>query len=171
MSDARGMRHELAPTWRCIPFDSLSPAELQAIHRARQRVFAVEQSCAFLDADELDEVAHHLIAWPQGSCDPIAYARLLPPGTKYAEASIGRVLTTPEVRGRGLGRELTGRALDLVAALWPRCGVRISAQSRLVPFYGSFAFVAVGPSYVEDGIDHTEMLRAAGAVAPASDSA
>jgi len=157
--------------WTCVPFDSLAPRELQAIHRARQRVFAVEQSCAFLDADEHDEFAHHLVAWAPGGAEPVAYARLLPPGAKYGEASIGRVLTTDAVRGRGLGRELMARALALVEAIWPGAGVRISAQTRLEAFYVSIGFVAFGPPYLEDGIDHTEMLRPAAATARAHSGA
>ena len=168
MSDARGVRAVAALTWRCVPFDSLAPRELQAIHRARQRVFTVEQSCAFLDADECDEVAHHLVACAPGEVEPIAYARLLPPGAKYTETSIGRVLTSADARGCGLGRELMARALARVEAMWPHAGVRISAQTHLEVFYASFGFVAVGPPYLEDGIDHTEMLRAAAAGAPPS---
>jgi ElaA protein len=53
------------------------------------------------------------------------------------------------------------RALARVEAIWPQAGVRISAQTHLEEFYASFGFVAVGPPYLEDGIDHTEMLRAA----------
>ena len=161
MNDAAASRTHLVLTWRCVPFDSLSARELQAIHRARQRVFVVEQDCAFLDADPLDERAQHLAAWATGEPDPVAYARLLPPSARYTEASIGRVLTSPALRGRGIGRELMARALTLVAAMWPRAGVRISAQTRLEPFYASLGFVAVGAPYVEDGIDHTEMLHAA----------
>ena len=147
-------------TWRCVPFDSLSPRELQAIHRVRQRVFAVEQHCAFLDADDHDASAHHLAAWQPGQTDPAAYARLLPPGARYAEASIGRVLTRNDARRHGLGRELMRRALALVDAIWPASGVRISAQSRLEAFYSSLGFVASGSRYLEDGIEHTEMIRA-----------
>jgi ElaA protein len=161
MSDARGQRVDPALTWRCVPFDSLAPGELQAIHRARQRVFVVEQGCAFLDADEDDEAAQHLAAWAAGKREPLAYARLLPPGARYEEASIGRVLTSASVRRCGLGRELMLRALALVAAMWPRAAVRISAQTRLESFYAALGFVAVGAPYLEDGIEHTEMRRAA----------
>ena len=163
MSDALGVRANAALRWRCVPFDSLAPRELQAIHRARQRVFTVEQGCAFLDADDCDEVAHHLVACAPGEVEPIAYARLLPPGAKYVEASIGRVLTSAGARRRGLGRELMAQALARVEAIWPHAGVRISAQTHLEGFYASFGFVAVGLPYLEDGIDHTEMLRAAAA--------
>ncbi len=151
---------EPALTWRCVPFDSLVPRELQAIHRARQRVFTVEQRCAFLDADEHDEDAHHLVACRPGRIEPIAYARLVAPGAKYVEASIGRVLVVDGARGRGLGRELMVRALALVDAIWPESGVRISAQSRLEDFYASLGFLAVGARYLDDGIEHSEMVRA-----------
>jgi ElaA protein len=73
------------------------------------------------------------------------------------------VLTSSDARGSGLGRELVARAIALVEAIWPHAGVRISAQSRLEAFYASLGFVAVGPRYLEDGIDHTEMLRPSGA--------
>jgi ElaA protein len=154
-----------ALVWRCVPFDSLTPRELERIYAARQTVFALEQGCAYLDADGCDEFAHHLAAWTPTTAEPVAYARLLAPGAKYADASIGRVLTRLEVRGRGLGRELMDRALALVEAIWPATAVRISAQTRLEGFYVSLGFIAVGGPYLEDGIDHTEMLRVADAAA------
>ena len=151
----------MALAWRCVAFDALSPRDLQGIYMARQRVFAVEQNCAFLDADGYDELAHHLVAWLADEREPQAYARLLPPGAKYADASIGRVLTSSAARGRGLGRELMRRALALVGSTWPGSAVRISAQTRLEAFYASLGFVATGRPYLEDGVDHTEMLRPA----------
>jgi len=60
------------------------------------------------------------------------------------------------------------RALARVEAIWPQAGVRISAQTHLETFYASFGFVAVGPPYLEDGIDHTEMLRAAAEGVPSN---
>ena len=148
----------LALEWRWKRFDELDLHELQNIHRARQRVFIVEQQCAFLDADGCDEHACHLAAWSAASREPLAYARVLDPGVKYAEVSIGRVVTTGASRGTGLGRELMRRVLALTAERWPGAGIRISAQSRLEAFYASFGFVVAGERYVEDGIAHTEML-------------
>lgn len=149
------------PVWRLTAFDSLTVRELQYIYMARQEVFSVEQRCAFLDADGLDERAYHLAAWSPLQREPLAYARLLEPGAKYAEASIGRVITTAAARGRGFGRETMVRALAHSAQTWPGAAIRISAQSRLEAFYESFGFVVASPRYVEDGIDHTEMLHAA----------
>jgi len=154
-----------ALVWRFAPFESLSVRELQYIYMARQAVFSVEQQCAFMDADGLDERAHHLAAWSSSQREPLAYARLLEPGAKYVEPSIGRVMTTAAGRGRGLGRETMVRAIAHAAELWPGAAVRISAQSRLEPFYASFGFAPVGDRYLEDGIDHTEMILSAEATA------
>jgi len=148
--------------WRCCRLDALTPQELHRIHIARQQVFVVEQACAFQDADEADEAALHLAAWSVGQPVPLAYARLVPPGVKYAEPAIGRVITTGSARGGGLGRELMRRATDACGSHWPGLGIRISAQSRLERFYVGFGFIAVGERYLEDGIPHTEMLRAPG---------
>lgn len=144
--------------WRACRFDELDVHRLQAIHRARQRVFVVEQACAFLDADAHDEAAIHLAAWSAAEAEPLAYARILAPGAKYAEASIGRVLTATAARGQGLGRELVGRAIAHARTAWPGCAIRISAQSRLEAFYAGFGFASIGEAYVEDGILHTDML-------------
>ncbi len=144
--------------WRWSRFDALGVRELQNIYAARQRVFALEQQCIYLDADGCDERAFHIAAWSPQQREPLAYARVLDPGVKYEEASIGRVITWGAGRGRGLGREVVGRAIAAAAGVWPGAAIRISAQTRLERFYAEFGFVAVGAPYLEDGIDHTEML-------------
>ncbi len=146
-------------TWQCCPLVELSPLALQNIHRARQAVFVLEQHCAYADADDLDECAHHLSAWDGTQALPVAYARIVPPGGRYAEPAIGRVLTQANARGQGLGRELMRRALSQVGRLYPTQAVRISAQAHLNGFYGSLGFEPVGGAYLEDGIPHVEMLR------------
>ncbi|HJV61406.1 MAG TPA: GNAT family N-acetyltransferase [Albitalea sp.] len=153
--------------WRSCPFDELTPRELQDIYMARQQVFAIEQNCVYLDADGYDEASWHIAAWSAVQRMPLAYARLVAPGFKYAEPSIGRVITTAAARGTGLGRELVRRATALSARLYPQHGIRISAQSRLETFYQEAGFVIVGERYMEDGIPHTEMLRAAAKAGPA----
>jgi len=145
-------------TWRACRFDALSVIELDRIYNARQQVFCVEQQCAFVDADGHDEHAHHLWAWSSAGGEVLAYARVLDPGERYAEPSMGRVLTRGVARGSGLGRALVARALRLSEAAWPGAGNRISAQTRLEPFYAAFGFQTVGTPYLEDGIHHTEML-------------
>jgi ElaA protein len=147
-----------ALTWRWCRFDELSVLELHNIYRARQQVFSIEQQCIYLDADGYDEPSFHLAAWSPAHQVPLAYARLVDPGLKYAEPSMGRVITTAAARGSGLGRELVRRAIAHAAQAFPGQGIRISAQTRLERFYAQFGFVAVGAPYMEDGIAHTEML-------------
>ena len=150
-----------ALTWRWCRFDALTLFDLQHIYAARQQVFVVEQQCNYLDVDGHDEAAYHMAAWSAGHRLPLAYARLLDPGTKYPEPSMGRVLTTALVRGTGLGRELVGRVIAGCAEAWPGQGIRISAQARLERFYEASGFVVVGVPYLEDGIPHIEMCKPA----------
>ncbi|HWI12349.1 MAG TPA: GNAT family N-acetyltransferase [Burkholderiaceae bacterium] len=149
-----------APAWRWCRFDELDVFELDAIYRARQQVFGIEQQCAYLDADGFDAHSFHLAAWSDDRSLPLAYARVVRPGGKYAEPSIGRVITTAAARGTGLGRELVRRAIAHCVQAYPGLGIRISAQTRLERFYAEVGFAAVGAPYLEDGIPHTEMLRA-----------
>ena len=149
------------PSWRWCCFDELDAFELQAIYMARQLVFCLEQNCVYLDADGFDAHSFHLAAWSNDRTVPLAYARIVHPGRKYAEPSIGRVITTSRARGTGLGRELVRRAVAHCNAAFPGQGIRISAQTRLERFYGDFGFAPVGAPYLEDGIPHTEMLRPA----------
>ncbi len=146
--------------WFNKPFAALSTEELYQIVQLRQQVFVVEQNCVYLDADGYDRAALHLFAVQQGRL--VAYCRLLPPGLKYQEASIGRVCTALEKRGSGLGRELMQKALTLVDESYAsdsvRVDIRISAQLYLQNFYSSLGFTAVSAPYDEDGIPHIEML-------------
>jgi ElaA protein len=146
--------------WESARLAELSPLALARIYRARQMVFSIEQNCVYLDADAADEQSLHLAAWSARSDLPLAYARLVDPGVKYAEPSIGRVITIEAARGTGLGRELVRRMVALSSQVHPGRGIRISAQSRLRRFYEGFGFEGVGEDYLEDGIPHLEMLRA-----------
>jgi ElaA protein len=147
--------------WKCAAFDELSPTELYAAMDLRQRVFVVEQNCAYLDADGVDTRSHHLFGWREsnGRRRLVAYARLIPPKIRYAEASVGRVVTHPDVRGTGAGRELMHEAIRRVAELgWGR-EIRIAAQMYLERFYEGFGFKRVTEPYLEDDIWHVDMRR------------
>ncbi len=148
-------------TWQCTPFDRLAPHELYAAMELRQRVFVFEQNCPYMDADGADEDAQHLFGWrgTDGQRQLVAYARLFPPGTKYAEASIGRVVTHPEARGSGAGRELMAEAIRVIEEAGWGAYVKIAAQMYLEKFYGQFGFRRVSEPYTEDNIWHVDMLR------------
>lgn len=147
-----------ALTWHWQPFNALSVQALQGIHRARQTVFVLEQACLYADADAHDVHAHHLSAWSAEQPMPQAYARVLPPGEKFAEPAIGRVLTLPRARAQGLGKQLVQRALAHTARLYPGQKVRIAAQTHLLEFYRTFNFEPVGEPFLEGHIPHIEML-------------
>lgn len=147
--------------WHDRAFGELAVAELYEIVVQRQRVFVVEQRCFYLDADGLDATARHVFATRDGAL--IAYLRVIPAGGRYPEVSIGRVLTTPEARGEGLGRPLMEHGLAGVRAHHGDVPVRIGAQAHLTAFYGSLGFVQDGEPFDEDGIPHVYMLRRSGA--------
>ena len=150
-------------SWQWARIADLAAAELYAVMVARQTVFAVEQHCAFLDADGLDLDAWHLLGWDVSSTPHAlaGYLRVIDPGRKYAEPAIGRVLTMPAYRGIGLGRVVMHEGLARTARVFPGHAVRIAAQQRLEAFYASLGFRTVSAPYIEDGIPHVEMLRAA----------
>ena len=156
-------RNKASPrvNWRLSSFGELTPQDLHDILRARAAVFVVEQACAFQDVDGADPMSWHLFARDPATGEIVAYCRLIPAGVKFAEASIGRVLTSDATRGTGMGRALMAEALRRAASLWPGEPIRIGAQQRLERFYQSLGFVTASEPYDEDGIDHVEMLLAA----------
>ena len=87
------------------------------------------------------------------------YLRLIDPGRKFAEPSIGRVLTTAPYRGTGLGRVLMHEGLARAALVYPGQPIRIAAQQRLEAFYASLGFRTDSAPFQEDGIPHVEMLH------------
>jgi len=145
--------------WRFAHFDELTPREVHDLFQLRVGVFVLEQNCAFQDVDGADPQCWHLLG--RDGRDLVAYCRFVPPGVKFAEASIGRVITAASVRRTGAGRELMREALTRADKLWPNQPIRIGAQAHLERFYGEFGFQKASEPYIEDGIPHIEMLRPA----------
>ena len=146
-------------TWRFLPFSALSTLELYELLQLRSEVFVLEQACAFQDLDGSDTEAMHLLGVRDGRL--AAYARCFAAGVKFTEASIGRVVTHASARGGGIGHVLMKEAVDRLQAQWGPQAIRIGAQARLEKFYNQHGFVQNGEPYIEDGIPHIEMLRAA----------
>ena len=143
-------------TWTLKGFDQLTPDELYAVLRLRSEVFVVEQNCVFLDMDDKDKYCHHLMGWRSASL--VGYSRIVPAGISYAESSIGRIVTSPAARRLGVGRELMIESIGNLYTLFGERDIRIGAQYYLLHFYQSFGFVQKGEIYLEDGIEHIEML-------------
>ena len=144
--------------FKIVPFQDLTVFELYEIMALRQEVFVVEQNCAYLDADGKDLAGWHLMGFnTEGVL--VAYTRLLPKGVAYENyASIGRVVSSPKVRGLGYGKILMEESISRIIQLFPNQPVKIGAQSYLLTFYQFLGFESTGEEYLEDGIPHTSMI-------------
>jgi ElaA protein len=142
--------------WVCKKFEALSPYELYAILQLRNEVFVVEQNCVYQDADNKDPLSYHVMGWQEDKL--IAYTRVIPPGVAYTEQSIGRVVTSPAARKSGIGRALMQESINESRRLFGNHVIRIGAQLYLKQFYASLGFVPIGGIYLEDGIEHIEMV-------------
>jgi ElaA protein len=150
--------NEIPFTYIVKPFQELTIDELYQITKVRQEVFVVEQECVFTDSDGFDPSAFHLLIYDADKAIA-GYARVLPAGTIYDKATIGRVLTIQKYRKTGLGRQVFGLA---VAALYQYLGpqpIKIQAQSYLLTFYESFGFTAISDAYLDTGILHNDMVK------------
>ncbi len=158
--------------WQWSRIEDLATKQWHHIVSLRQAVFVVEQNCPYLDADDLDLYAWHLIGWGEAQdsdgteiegkkCESIAvaYLRVVDPGCKYSEPSIGRVLTRISHRRGGLGKAVMIQAMKRISEQFPQQAIRISAQEHLHKFYSEFGFTQTGEGYDEDGIPHIEMLK------------
>jgi ElaA protein len=135
---------------------TLDAATLYRILQLRVAVFVVEQHCPYpeLDGRDLEPGAEWLWAGQDGTV--LATLRMLrePDGT----VRIGRVATDPAARSRGLAGRLMEFALDRLGGT---VDVVLDAQSPLAGWYQRFGFRRSGADYVEDGIPHVPMRRAA----------
>lgn len=147
--------------WQWLSYADLSKEDLYAVLVRRQEVFIIEQQCIYPDLDGIDRQAFHLLGWGEheGERQLLAYLRCVHPGVKYAEVSLGRVLSATAARGTGIGRALLEQGIARAERQFPGLHIRISAQLYLEKFYRSFGFVSTSEPYDEDGIPHIEMLR------------
>lgn len=142
--------------WSCKKFNELSPYELYAILQLRNEVFVVEQNCIFQDADNKDQSSFHLTGWHNQLL--VAYTRIVPPGLTYEQASIGRVVIAQNARRNGMGKLLMQKSIEELYRLFGKVPIRIGAQLYLKQFYESLKFQQRSDVYIEDGIEHIEMI-------------
>ena len=117
----------------------------------------VEQQCIFQDMDNLDQSAHHLQA--KIGEELVATARILKQGIAFEEASIGRVVSSPRYRKRGIGIALMEKAIEESIRLQGNLPIKIGAQLYLKKFYENLGFEQCSESYLEDNILHIKMIR------------
>ncbi len=124
--------------WTCKKFRELTPEELYQILRLRSEVFVVEQNCVFLDMDNKDIYCDHLMGWHGDLL--YGYSRIVPAGISYVESSIGRIVSSPAVRGQGVGRDLLIQSIRFLYEQYGERDIRIGTQLYLKKFYWSIVF-------------------------------
>jgi ElaA protein len=143
--------------FRSARFAELDTTTLYRLLKLRVDVFVVEQKCAYPELDGRDTEPGTVHLWAEHNGEITGYLRILDDRRADGEqARIGRVLTTKSARGSGVASRLMEQAL---AVIGERESV-LDAQSHLIAFYQRFGYVRSGPSYIEDGIPHTPMVRA-----------
>lgn len=118
----------------------------------RHQVFVEEQGVPVAEEqDALDDTATHFLAW--AGPVPVGTARVVLDGDI---AKIGRVCVLSEARGTGLGVALIRSAIAIARQMRAR-RVRLGAQTHALGFYEKLGFSAVGPIYLDAGLDHRDM--------------
>lgn len=138
-------------------FKELSIDELYKVLRLRSEVFVVEQKCVYLDIDNKDVKAIHVLGYIGD--DLVSYCRLFDAGDYFEESSIGRVVVSPKFRDLKLGHELMHVAIEAILNHFRTAAITISAQQYLTKFYQSHGFVQTSEMYLEDDIPHVQMKR------------
>lgn len=134
-------------------FQELTADELYELLRLRAEVFVVEQTCVYQDLDGRDQAALHLLLREGETLQ--AYARVLPAGTAFPTAGLGRVCTRS--RGRGLGRAVVAAGIRAAREKLGAEEITIEAQSYVRGLYESFGFRQSSEEFLEDGIPHIQM--------------
>ena len=137
-------------------FEELGLQELYKLLQLRSEIFVVEQECLFLDLDDIDQSALHVLGW-EGS-ELAAYARIFGPGEYFKEVSIGRVAVRERFRGMGLGIQVMKESLKAAKHQFGPVNIALSAQKYLKHFYTELGFLTEGEEYLEDGIPHIRMV-------------
>ena len=137
-------------------FKELSANDIYQVLRLRSEVFVIEQNCIYQDIDRKDIKAIHILIKEQDKL--IGYARILKKGMSYKNySSIGRVVVKKINRNKAIGKKLMEFSVKKCLELYPKDGIKISAQTYLKNFYSDQGFVYKGEDYLEDGIPHCAM--------------
>ncbi|MBO0928249.1 GNAT family N-acetyltransferase [Staphylococcus sp. 30400_3112M30941] len=122
----------------------------------RKKVFVEEQGVPEEnEIDDYESISIHLIGYDQDN-QPIATARIRPIDEKVVK--IERVAVIKSYRGTGIGRKLM-HAVDSLAKNEGYEIATMHAQCHAIPFYESLNFKKRGNIFLEEGIEHVEMMK------------
>jgi ElaA protein len=145
--------------WFDLGFSELTLEQLYGLLQLRVDVFVVEQNCPYPELDGKDKhpQTRHLLGQDELG-NIVAYSRVLAPSISYPQASIGRVAVAKSARGHGAANQLMQAAIAIAKQHWPDDNIQIGAQDYLRQFYQQHGFVVNSDVYLEDGIEHLDML-------------
>jgi len=142
---------ESVPDLRIVPIESAE--QMTQAHNIRRRVFIEEQRVP--EEIELDEDAHafHALAILDGK--PVGCGRFVAHGS---EVKTGRMAVLPDLRTRGIGREILLYLMRIARERGYRHAV-LHAQMTAEGFYLKNGYMPVGEVFEEAGIAHRKMVR------------
>lgn len=121
----------------------------------RQKVFVEEQGVPIdIERDEFDTCATHLLLFSDGMV--VGTGRIFADSQDGQVCRLGRVAVIEELRGRGLGKEICVRLIEL-ARSQGFAAVLIHAQTHVEGFYKKLGFNRRSEVFFEAGIEHVEM--------------
>jgi ElaA protein len=135
-------------------FSELTTFELMEIYSLRMAIFVVEQNCPYQDIDGWDPYAYHVYLKDEEGIR--AYLRVLPQNSRYAEASLGRVVSNK--RRCGLATRVLQEGIAVAREKFGAKRLILGAQTYARPLYEKVGFVSLEDEYLEDGQPHVHMI-------------
>ena len=137
------------------PYNDLSKDKFFDILKLRIEVFVVEQCCYYQELDDEDKEAFHVSIYNDGII--VAVGRIIP-NLSNKEVKIGRIAVKMEYRKKGLAYKMMKDIMNFISREYKNFSVLLSAQTYLIEFYQSFGFTEIGNTYLEDSIEHINMV-------------
>ena len=137
------------------PYNDLSKDQFFDILKLRIEIFVVEQCCYYQELDNEDKEAFHVSIYNDGII--VAVGRIIP-NLHNKEVKIGRIAVKMEHRKKGLAYKIMKDIMNFISKKYKNFSVLLSAQTYLIDFYQSFGFKEIGNTYLEDGIEHINMV-------------
>lgn len=138
-------------TFKVVDYRDYS-ADIQGVRRS---VFHIEQGVdPTLDLDGKDEAADHILAYIENQ--PVGTVRVRYLDNKIAK--IERLAVLSDFRGRGIGKLLMEKALEIAAKKQSNTVV-IHAQDYVKSLYLKLGFLPEGELFEEAGIAHVKMIK------------
>ena len=137
------------------PYNDLSKDQFFDILKLRIEIFVVEQCCYYQELDNEDKEAFHVSIYTDGII--VAVGRIIP-NLHTKEVKIGRIAVKMEHRKKGRAYKMMKDIINFISKKYKNFSVLLSAQTYLIEFYQSFGFKEIGNTYLEDGIEHINMV-------------